>query len=165
MSILSLGRSAPIDRSNAPRERWWNWNPARPKSAAASVEAAAPEAWWRWNPYRRDINHAEAQGRRQGYAKGERHERRVMAHRRRRRHPIFAFVVLVAAVSGLGFAGLAYEAGSFAGGGAIVDQKLGEWRADLMGAASRAVDQGGHAVQGVGQSISSQSQQLSQRGE
>ena len=160
MSILSLGRSHRA--ADVSQERWWNWNPARPKMVAAPVETA-PAPWWSWNPYRRTARHIEAQGRREGYSKGARDEYRVMARRQRRRsHPIIGLVVSVAAVSGAGFLGLAYETGSFAGGGAVIDQKLAEWRADVVGMAGRAGDQGGHAVQTVGQRISTQSQQLSQ---
>jgi hypothetical protein len=158
MSILSLRHSRPAAATvEDARERWWTWNPARPKPAAAPVAVEEPASWWRWNPYRG----SEAQDRRAGYAKGARDERRVMARRRRRGHPVFAFVILVAAVSGVGFLGLAYETGSFASGGAVIDQTLAQWRADLLGAASQAGDQGGHAVQRVGQSISSQSRQIS----
>jgi hypothetical protein len=167
MSILSFGRHSPAQTVDANRQPWWDWNPARrePVTASVAAPAAVREPWYSWNPYRRTPRQVEAQGRREGYAKGARDEQRVMLRRQRRRnHPIFALVVLVAAVSGVGFMGLAYEAGSFAAGGAVVDQKLAEWRGDLTGAADRAVDQSGHEVQRVGQSISSQSQQLTQKG-
>ena len=164
MSILSLGRRGPLQRTEV-GQRWWNWNPARPTPVAAPAEATTRDAWYSWNPYRRSVKQVEAEGRREGYAKGARDEQRVMARRQRRRsHPIFALLVFAAAVSGVGFLGLAYETGSFAAGGAVVDQKIGEWRADLTGAAGRAGDQGGHAVQSVGQSISVRSQQLVQKG-
>ena len=161
MSILSLGR--PRLANDVSRERWWNWNPARPKVVAAPVETVPADSWWNWNPYRRTARHIEAEGRREGYAKGARDEHRVMTRRARRRsHPLIGFVVLVAAVCGVGFLGLAYETGSFAGGGAVIDQKLAEWRTDILGAAGNAGEQGGHAMQSVGQSISTQSRQLSQ---
>ena len=164
MSLLSLGRQSPAPTVNV-GQRWWNWNPARREPVTVPAPVAEREAWHSWNPYRRTPQQVETEGRRDGYAKGARDERRVMIRRQRRRsHPVFALVVFFAAVSGVGFMGLAYEEGSFAAGGAVVDQKLGEWRADLTGAAGRAGDQGGHAVQSVGQSISSQSQHLTQKG-
>ncbi len=164
MSILSLGRSA--KSVGATGERWWNWNPARRSVVVPPVATATAATWWSWNPYRRqEAKRIEAEGRREGYAKGAQDENRVMARRaRQRRHPIIGFVVLVAAVSGVGFLGLAYEAGSFAGGGAVVDHKIAEWRSEIMGTASRAGAQGGRAVQSVGQTISTRSQQISQNG-
>ncbi len=166
MSILSLGRHAPAPTVAAARRPWWDWNPARREPVAAPPAPVADrDPWYRWNPYRSTPRQVEAQGRREGYAKGARDEQRVMVRRQRRRsHPVIALAVFAAAVSGIGFMGLAYEEGSFAAGGAVVDQKLGEWRADLTGAAGRAGDQGGHAVQSVGQSISTHSQQLTQQG-
>jgi hypothetical protein len=166
MSILSLGRHNPATVGVA-RRRWWDWNPARPEPVVApeAVAAAGRDPWYSWNPYRRTAKQVEAEGRREGYVKGARDEQRVMLRRQRRRsHPIFASVVFIAAIAGVGFAGLAYEAGSFAAGGAVVDQTLAQWRGDLTGAAGRAVDQSGRAVQGIGQSISSQSQKLTQKG-
>ena len=165
MSILSLGRHTPAQAVDASRQPWWDWNPARRQPVVATQPVAVRDPWYSWNPYRRTPRQVEAQGEREGYAKGVQDEQRVMARRERRRgHPVFALVVLFAAVAGVGFMGLAYEMGSFAAGGAVVDQKLGEWRGDITGAAGRIGDQSGHAVQSVGQSISSHSQQLTQKG-
>ncbi len=164
MSILSLGRPTPTATVDT-RRRWWDWNPARREPIVVPGPVAEREAWHSWNPYRRSSRQLQAEGRREGYDKGVRDERRVMVRRQRRSsHPVFALVVSLAAVSGVGLIGVGYVEGSFAAGGAVVDQKLGEWRANMTGAAGRAGDQGGHAVQSVGQSISSHSQQLTQKG-
>ena len=165
MSFLNFGRQTPASPADVARQPWWEWNPARHEAVPSTSPEVGPDPWRRWNPYRRTPKQVEAQGRRDGYVEGVRDEQRVVARRERRRgHPVFALVVFIGAVSGIGFFGLAYETGSFTGGGAVIDQKIGEWRADLTGAAGRAGDESGHAVQNVGRSISSQSRQLTQTG-
>jgi hypothetical protein len=159
MSILSLGRHTPAPTTDAGRH-WWDWNPAG-RDPSAVPEASVREPWYRWNPYLRTPQQVESQGRREWYASGVRDEQRVELRRQRRRsHPILALVVFFAAASGVGFLGLAYEEGSFAAGGAVVDHTLSDWRADLTGVAGRAGDRSGQAVQSVGQSISRQSRRL-----
>jgi hypothetical protein len=153
MSIFNLGRQEPaIAQPVYPdRTTWWNWNPAR---RPVLVERTAPppaEPWWRWNPYRRPAVRLSAVDRHQGYAEGRREERRILSGRARRRsHPLLTLVVFLAAASSVGFVGLAFEAGSFEGAGAIVDNQIAQWRGDVVAAADRAGTQGGQTVQSVG---------------
>lgn len=171
MSIFNIGRPATASVGDDPADRWWNWNPARRAPVAAAPVTVAPVAvtatdpWWRWNPYRRDLQHAATQGRLQGYDKGVRDEQRAVQRRQRRRsHPIMALLVLAAAAGGVTFTGLAFENGSFAAGGAVVDQKIAEWRADILGGAAQAADKSGRAMQNAGQSISNRTQAPSPNG-
>jgi hypothetical protein len=167
MSIFTLGRPASANPTTSRVPRWLSWNPYRANAVVAPttrvVDDAAPARTWGWNPYRNDARQIERQGEREGYGKGRRDEHRVMARQaRRNRHPVLGFVVLLAAVAGVGFLGLAYEGGSFSAGGAMVDHQVAEWRADVLGPVSNAGAQSGKALQDAGKTISTKSQQLAQ---
>jgi hypothetical protein len=133
MSIFSMGRAPHTPAADTGLAHWWRWNPYRPTPAPAPVETVAPAAWWNWNPYRRTAKRIEVEGRREGYGQGVRDERRVVQRRRSRSHPILALLFLGAAVAGVGFTAMAFEAGSFQGAGITVDQKIAEWRSDILG--------------------------------
>lgn len=102
---------------------------------------------------------------RRGYEDGRRDQRRIdrAEARTRRRRGGFGFagvvVVLVAALGVLWLA-LAAREGSFAGGGAVVDQKVAEVTEPARVAAADAVDRTGAAVAGAGQALESQGERI-----
>ena len=156
MSFLNIGRKAPLVA------------PAEP------VDPAVRQPWWRWNPYRRDdavrIERAQVEqdrvgqtridreGRSEGYVEGRRDERAAVVRQARRRgHPVLATIVFLLAAITVGYGYLSYEAGSFAGGGAMIDDKIAEMRGDV----GRAGEVSGQAVQNAGARITDHSRQLS----
>jgi len=71
---------------------------------------------------------------------GPRGQRQPTQHRRRNWRPFINLVVVLAAAAAAGFTLLSLAAGSFSAGGAIVDQKLSQWRAGMLTEASQAAD-------------------------
>ncbi|HTK33666.1 MAG TPA: hypothetical protein VL358_00080 [Caulobacteraceae bacterium] len=88
--------------------------------------------------------------------------RRTEAPRSRRRHGfgMVGLAVTLVAVLGVLWMVLAAREGSFAGGGAVVDQKIAEVTAPAKVAASQAVDRTGQAVQNAGQAIEHQGEKI-----
>ena len=88
---------------------------------------------------------------RQAYDRGRRDERA----RRPRRHsaPFFTFIVLVAALLGVGAIYLGVSQGSFGRGGQVVDQKLAGVTQPATQATRGAADRAADALQNAGQRI------------
>jgi hypothetical protein len=88
---------------------------------------------------------------RQAYDRGRRDERA----RRPRRHsaPFFTFIVLVAALLGVGAIYLGVSQGSFGRGGQVVDQKLAGVTQPATQATRSAADRAADALQNAGQRI------------
>ena len=88
---------------------------------------------------------------RQAYDRGRRDERA----RRPRRHsaPFFTFIVLVAALVGVGAIYLGVSQGSFGRGGQVVDQKLAGVAQPATQATRSAADRAADALQTAGQRI------------
>ena len=88
---------------------------------------------------------------RQAYDRGRRDERA----RRPRRHsaPFFTFIVLVAALVGVGAIYLGVSQGSFGRGGQVVDQRLAGVAQPATQATRSAADRAADALQNAGQRI------------
>jgi hypothetical protein len=88
---------------------------------------------------------------RQAYDRGRRDERA----RRPRRHsaPFFTFIVLAAALVGVGAIYLGVSQGSFGRGGQVVDQKLAGVAQPATQATRSAADRAADALQNAGQRI------------
>lgn len=88
---------------------------------------------------------------RQAYDRGRRDERA----RRPRRHgaPFFTFIVLAAALVGVGAIYLGVSQGSFGRGGQVVDQKLGAVAQPATQATRSAADRAADALENAGQRI------------
>jgi len=88
---------------------------------------------------------------REAYDRGRRDERA----RRPRRHsaPFFTFIVLVAALVGVGAIYLGVSQGSFGRGGQVVDQKLAGVAQPATQATRSAADRAADALQNAGQRI------------
>jgi hypothetical protein len=115
-----------MDMPGETRPRWWAWNPYRSTTSNRTptpAPSASRAAWWSWNPYRRDVAASEADIRRDAYAAGLR-DGRLAARSRRRGHPLLTLVLLVLSAGSLGYGYLTIEHGSFAAGGAVIDQTL-----------------------------------------
>jgi hypothetical protein len=80
--------------------------------------------------------------------------------RRRRGFGLVGMAVALVAVLGVLWLVLAAREGSFAGGGAVVDQKIAEVTSPARAAANQAVDRTGAAVQNAGQAIETQGQKI-----
>ena len=102
----------------------------------------APETTQNNVDARADLEAAYRRGRRDG--------------KRRGRHPILAFIGFVAAAATALVIYLAAQTGSFAGGGAVVDQHLAN-------AAQRAQSPFRNAAQNVGNALETAGQSLKQR--
>jgi hypothetical protein len=131
----------------------------RPGESSEAFEArmaAAAEA--------REHGPAGEPDRREAYVQGRRDERRREAREERpRRRGGFGLVgLLVVLVAALGVVWLALAAreGSFAAGGAVVDQKIAAVTEPARDAATRAVDRTGQAVENAGQALENQGQRL-----
>ncbi len=74
-----------------------------------------------------------------------------------------SFLLLIAAVIGVTWVVLAYQAGSFAGGGAVVDRKVAEVTNPAKQAVLNAADRTGAAVQSAGQAVEAQGSKLRQK--
>jgi len=109
-----------------------------------------------------------ARGDRQAYDAGRRDQRRldeasVRAARRRGGLGLVGVLVAVVAILGALWVFLAVREGSFAAGGAVVDEKIAEVAAPAKQAANEAVDRTGQAVQNAGQAIESKGERLRDR--
>lgn len=104
---------------------------------------------------------AAAAARGQAYAEGRRdqHKAEKRAHRRGGFGFATAFVVLVAAL-GVVWLALAAREGSFAAGGAVVDQKVAEVTQPARVAINQTADRTGAAVQNAGQALENQGERL-----
>jgi hypothetical protein len=146
MSFLNMGRKAPL------------LAPADP------VDPVVRRPWWRANAYRRHDIVRDGQAelglekRGEGYAEGRRGGEDLPARSPRRGHPVLATIVFLLAAITVGYVYLSYQAGSFAGGGALIDQKIAAVRGDV----GRAGEASGQAVQNAGQRITNHSRRLSQ---
>ena len=110
----------------------------------------------------------EHRAERHGYDEGRRDQRRVdraeaRAHRRRGGVGLVSVLVVLVAALGVLWLILAAREGSFAGGGAVVDQKVAEVTAPARVAANEAVDRTGAAVQNAGQTLESQGERIRER--
>jgi hypothetical protein len=145
MSFLNIGRKGPL------------LSPSEP------VDPVVRHPWWRPNFYRRhDIvsdGRVEVgpEERSEGYTQGRRNRQGVAERQPRRGHPVLATIVFLLAAITVGYGYLSSQAGSFAGGGAVIDQKIAAVRGDV----GRAGEAGGQAVQNAGQRITNHSRQLS----
>lgn len=105
---------------------------------------------------------------RRGYEQGRRDQRRIdRAEARTRRRGgggvmVGLLVVVVAAVGVLWLA-LAAREGSFAGGGAVVDQKVAQVTEPARVAAADAVDRTGAAVSNAGQALEAQGERIREK--
>lgn len=97
---------------------------------------------------------------RQAYADGRRDQHRADRARRRRGFGLAGLLVVVIAAVGVLWLVLAAREGSFAAGGAVVDQKLAEVTNPARVAANQAVDRTGAAVQNAGQTLETQGERL-----
>lgn len=100
-----------------------------------------------------------------GYAEGRRDQKledRANARARRRRGGLGLVSVIVVLVAALGVLWLALAAreGSFAAGGAVVDQKVAEVTSPARVAANQAADRTGAAVENAGEAIASQGERI-----
>jgi hypothetical protein len=120
----------------------------RMAAAAREREAARPPVW----------------GRRQPKAATRPDERRPERTRRRRGFGMIGLAVTLVAVLGALWLVLAAREGSFAAGGALVDQKLAEVTSPARVAATQAVDRTGAAVQSAGQALETQGQKIRKAG-
>jgi hypothetical protein len=116
----------------------------------------------------RDEQADEHRAERHGYYQGRREQRRIdqTEARTRRRGGGFGLVgalVVVVAALGILWVALAAREGSFAAGGALVDQKVAEVTQPARVAATEAVDRTGAAVENAGQALESQGQRLRER--
>ena len=105
---------------------------------------------------------ALASTRSKAYADGRRDQHRMekVAHKKRGGFGLVtAFVVLVAAL-GVVWLALAAREGSFAAGGAVVDQKVAEVTAPARVAINETADRTGAAVQNAGQVLENQGEKL-----
>ena len=94
------------------------------------------------------------------YADGRRDQHRIEKQRRRGGFGFATvFVVLVAAL-GVVWLALSAREGSFAAGGAVVDQKVAEVTAPARVAVNETVDRTGVAVQNAGQALENQGERL-----
>jgi hypothetical protein len=103
-----------------------------------------------------------AAARGKAYAEGRRDQHKAEKHAHRKRGGFgFAtvFVVLVAAL-GVVWLALAAREGSFAAGGAVVDQKVAAVTAPARVAVNETVDRTGAAVQNAGQALENQGEKL-----
>jgi hypothetical protein len=108
----------------------------------------------------RDVAH-EHGAERHGYEEGRKDQRRVdraeaRTHRRRGGFGLVGVLVVLVAALGVLWLILAAREGSFARGGAVVDQKVAEVTSPARTAATEAVDRTGAAVQNAGQALESQ---------
>ena len=93
-------------------------------------------------------------------------EKAVKAHRPPRRRHGFGLVgmaVTLVAVLGVLWLALAAREGSFAAGGAVVDQKIAAATQPAKVAAAQAVDRTGQAVQNAGQALETQGQKIREK--
>jgi hypothetical protein len=96
------------------------------------------------------------------YAEGRRDQHKAEKHVHKKRGGFgfaTAFVVLVAAL-GVVWLALAAREGSFAAGGAVVDQKVAEVTAPARVAINQTADRTGAAVQNAGQALETQGEKL-----
>lgn len=84
------------------------------------------------------------------YEKGRQDEARRKP-KRRRGHPIFSFLILLAVAVAAGMIYLAAQNGSFAGGGAVVDKDLATASQTAQAPFRRAADRAGDTLQNAGQ--------------
>ena len=90
-------------------------------------------------------------------------ETRDRVEKRPRRHrgfPLISLLIVLVAAIGIVWLVLAAREGSFAAGGAVVDQKVSQVTAPARAAASQAVDRTGAAVQNAGQALENQGERI-----
>jgi hypothetical protein len=100
---------------------------------------------------------------RDAYAAGRRDQQRVeppAPPRRRHGFGLVGFLVVLVAAIGVVWVVLAAREGSFAAGGAVVDQKLAEVTSPARVAATQAVDRTGQAVKNAGQTLEAQGERI-----
>ncbi len=85
------------------------------------------------------------------YEKGRKDEGR--RPRRRRGSPLFSFLILIVVAAAAGLFYLAAQNGSFASGGAVVDQHLSQASQTVQAPFKRAADQAGNALENAGQTL------------
>ena len=104
-------------------------------------------------------------GYRRGRAEQKDVDRKLAVEARRRRggFGLVSALLVVAAVLGVTWMVLAYQAGSFAGGGAVVDQKVAAVTEPAKQAAVNAIDRTGEAVESVGQKVEEQGSKIRQK--
>jgi hypothetical protein len=145
MSIFGLGRRA-------------GEAPTTPEVRAAE-QANAADA--RAQVSQHDLKVADRE-RRRAYDAGRADER---TRHRRHGHPVLATVVLLLAIVGVLWLVLAWREGSFAGGGAVVDQKLVQSAAPGKAALRNAADRSGDGLQNAGKALERQGDKLKKAGE
>lgn len=159
MRIPGFGASRPIvpptDSSTAPLER-------RPGESLEAFEE-------RRAAYQRErlASGATVSDQRRAYAEGRRDQHRAETRdrverrpRRRRGFPVISLLVVLVAAIGIVWLVLAAREGSFAAGGAVVDQKVAQVTEPARVAASQAVDRTGAAVQNAGQALENQGERI-----
>jgi hypothetical protein len=99
---------------------------------------------------------------REAYKAGRRDQHRAETRGGRRRHGfgMAGLIIVVVAALGVLWLALAAREGSFAAGGAVVDQKLAEAAEPARVAISQAADRTGTAVQTAGQKLEAQGERL-----
>jgi hypothetical protein len=119
-------------------------------------------------------DHATVRERQAAYGQGRAdqksadHARVAKAKEPRRRKGgfgLFTLLFVIAAAIGVTWVVLAYQTGSFASGGAVVDRKVAEVTEPAKQAAIDAADRTGAAVQSAGQAVEAQGAKLRQKGE
>ena len=85
------------------------------------------------------------------YEKGRKDEGR--RPRRRRGSPLFSFLILIVVAAAAGLFYLAAQNGSFASGGAVVDQHLSQASQTVQAPFKHAADQAGNALENAGQTL------------
>ena len=85
------------------------------------------------------------------YEKGRRDESR--RPRRRRGSPLFSFLILIIVAAAAGLVYLAAENGSFASGGAVVDNHLTQASQTVQAPFKHAADRAGEALENAGQKL------------
>lgn len=126
-------------------ETWSDWRSSwsGPKTAPAAnggqthAEVAGPA------PGRAELSAA--------YEKGRKDEMR--RPRRRRGSPLFSFLILIVVAAAGIMVYLAAQNGSFAGGGAVVDQHLTQASQTVQAPFKRAADKAGDALESAGQKL------------
>jgi hypothetical protein len=121
-------------------------------------EAEAREAAYR--PIPADERHAYEEGRRDQHRAEVQADRRVERPRRRGGFGLVGLLVVLVAALGVVWITLAAREGSFAQGGAVVDEKLAEVTQPARVAATEAVDRTGQAVQNAGQALENQGERI-----
>src|SRR5579875_1032996 len=130
---------------------WWSWRPYRRTVGPGGAVADAQQAAYVDGAH--DARRDETDVARRAYREGERDGRRLESERHRG-HPVLTVIVAILALVAIGYGFLSFQQGSFAGGGAVIDQKI----AQLRGDAGQAGVASGQAVQNAGATITARSQ-------